>query len=186
MKDEKLGNLIKSIRKKNKMTLKQISEKTGLSISFLSQVERSKSLVTLASLKKISEALGVSPSCFFEANFFDPSSSIIRNQDQEASKDLKFCLKNLTGNIQNPIFEPILATLYPGEENRKPYIHNGQEFIYILEGMLTVILNNKKFELHPGDSMHINSSEPHTWFNETNNIVKLLLITAPPKPGGMD
>lgn len=62
---EKIGERIKSIRKEKKMTLKQISEKTNLSISFLSQVEHSKCSITLESLMKISEVLDVNPSFFF-------------------------------------------------------------------------------------------------------------------------
>lgn len=60
-----IGAKIKSLRKERKLTLKQIADQTNLSISFLSQVERSKSSITLESLKKISEALGVNPSYFF-------------------------------------------------------------------------------------------------------------------------
>lgn len=62
-----IGVKIKSLRKERKLTLKQIADQTNLSISFLSQVERSKSSITLESLKKISEALGVNPSYFFQS-----------------------------------------------------------------------------------------------------------------------
>lgn len=60
-----IGFSIKKLRKNKKMTLKDVSEKTNLSISFLSQVERSICSVTLESLRKISEALEVSPTYFF-------------------------------------------------------------------------------------------------------------------------
>ncbi|WNS75743.1 cupin domain-containing protein [Bacillus sp. DTU_2020_1000418_1_SI_GHA_SEK_038] len=179
MDNKKLGNRVKSIRKNNKMTLKQVSEKTGLSISFLSQVERSKSSATLSSIRKISEALGVNLSDFFQTDC-DPKSGIIKKEDhkEHRSDEVNFTFTNLSG-ITNPIFEPILATLYPGDKNISPYTHNGQEFIYILEGTLSVILDNKEYSLRPGDSIHIESTTPHIWYNDTEQIVKLLLITSP-------
>lgn len=182
MSNEKLGNRVKSIRKRNKMTLKQVSEKTGLSISFLSQVERSKSSATLSSIRKISEALGVNLSGLFQ-NEYEPKSEIIKKEDHQEhrSEEINFTFTNLSGSIPNPIFEPILATLYPGDKNISPYTHNGQEFIYVLEGVLTVILDNKEYNLYPEDSIHIESTKPHIWFNDTQEVVKLLLVTAPVK-----
>ena len=63
-----IGVRLKEIRKEKKMTLKDLAEGAGVSISFLSQVERGKSSVTLESLRKISEVLGVNPSTFFPSN----------------------------------------------------------------------------------------------------------------------
>ena len=60
-----IGSRLKELRKQQKMTLKELAEGAGVSISFLSQVERGKSSVTLESLRKISEVLGVNPSVFF-------------------------------------------------------------------------------------------------------------------------
>src|SRR5690625_7145470 len=61
-----IGKQIKKLRLEREMTLKDVSEKTGLSIGFLSQVERGKSSITLQSISKISDALEVSRSYFFE------------------------------------------------------------------------------------------------------------------------
>ena len=60
-----VGITLKSLRKERKLTLKDLAAETGVSISFLSQVERGKSSVTLESLKKIADALSVNPSVFF-------------------------------------------------------------------------------------------------------------------------
>ena len=64
MKDN-IGEIIKKLRLEHQLTLKEVAERTGLSISFLSQVERSKSSITLQSLSRIAEAFNVSRSYFF-------------------------------------------------------------------------------------------------------------------------
>ena len=177
--EEKLGIIIKSVRLKKKMKLKEVAQKSGLSISFISQVERSKSSVTMTSLRKISEALDVNVSYFFQNNY-TKSESIKRKQKNEKGNynDMEFSFSNLTGDMIEPIFEPIIATLFPGEKQRTPYTHRGQEFLYILEGTLTVILKGEKHLLNSGDSVHIESSSPHTWFNDSERPVKLLIVTA--------
>ncbi|WP_342513599.1 XRE family transcriptional regulator [Sporosarcina sp. FSL K6-1522] len=177
--DEKLGANIKDLRLMKRMTLSDVSKKSGLSISFLSQVERSKSSVTMTSLKKISEALGVNVSHFFQATATQ-SASITRKEDRKELnyRDMSFSFANLGGDFQNPIFEPIIATLLPGETQKKPYSHKGQEFLYVLEGTLTVILNNEEQLLYPGDSLHIESTNPHAWFNASEGPVKLLIVVA--------
>lgn len=175
----KLGENIKRLRLDKRMTLKEVSNRSGLSISFLSQVERSISSVTMTSLKKISEALGVSVSYFFQSNQ-DGASSILRksNRVELNSQDMAFKFSNLSGGIPNPIFEPIIATLMPGETQRKPYSHLGQEFLYVLKGVLTVNLDEKEYKLMTGDSLHIDSTTPHTWYNNSTEAVELLIVTA--------
>ncbi|WP_410983994.1 helix-turn-helix domain-containing protein [Bacillus cereus] len=179
--DENIGNKIKTLRLEKRMTLKQISEKTNLSISFISQVERSKSSITLESLKKISEALHVSPSYFFAAEQKTNTSIIRRGQQNEEHVNYShFVYTNLSGGVSNPHFEPILVTLHPGEKKGDPYSHNGQEFVFVLEGVLTILLENEEYDLHPGDSIHMESATPHNWFNHMEKPAKFLFVSSPP------
>ncbi|MBM7553525.1 helix-turn-helix domain-containing protein [Thalassobacillus pellis] len=178
MKD-KIGKEIKDLRKQNRLTLKQVSEKTGLSISFLSQVERSKSSVTLESLKKISEVLGVNPSHFFPSG---PNSAVKRNTVKDKLAPISnFIYKDLSGEFEKPLFTPILVTLNPGDNNGKPITHEGQEFLYVLQGKLTVLIEEEEHVLNPHDCIHFDSTVPHDWFNRTDEIVKFLCIS--PNPG---
>ncbi|KEK24617.1 helix-turn-helix domain-containing protein [Bacillus gaemokensis] len=179
--DDNIGRKIKALRLEKRMTLKQVSEKTNLSISFISQVERSKSSITLESLKKISEALHVSPSCFFPDTKKKAKSLVRRGaQNEEHVNYSKFVYTNLSGNVSNPHFEPILVTLHSGEEKGNPYSHTGQEFVFVLEGALTIMLESEEYELHPGDSIHLESSTPHNWFNHTEKPAKFLFVSSTP------
>lgn len=177
--ENKIGNKIKALRKSKKLTLKEVSEQTDLSISFLSQVERKKSSLTLESLKKISEVLGVNPSFFFSEEEDNPTSPVIRGIINE--KDLSFThfvYKDLSGHISGLPFSPILVVLNPGENNGKPFSHNGVEFLFVLEGTLTVQVSEEEYELHPHDSTIINSRDLHYWLNKTDKVVKFLCVSS--------
>ncbi|WP_307891942.1 helix-turn-helix domain-containing protein [Bacillus swezeyi] len=176
--DSDLGNLIKRLRKEKKMTLKEVSEKTGLSISFLSQVERSLCSITLLSLRKISEALGVSPSYFFPDTIQIDKDMIRRATDRQIEHKTSFTYSDLSGNVSNPLFVPILVTLLPGDKKGTPFSHEGQEFIYVIEGTMTIIFDDVEYDLFPGDSIHIESTKPHNWFNKTDKPANFLFISA--------
>ncbi|UOQ92324.1 XRE family transcriptional regulator [Halobacillus shinanisalinarum] len=174
-----IGSQIKDLRKQKRLTLKQVSEKTNLSISFLSQVERLKSSVTLESLKKISEVLDVNPSYFFPS---ESKASIKRDILSEEDIPINpFIYKDLSGDFEQQLFTPILVTLKPGDNNGNPLSHKGQEFLYVLEGVLIVLIEGEEHKLHPKDCIHFDSTVQHYWFNRTNSVVKFLCISTNPK-----
>ncbi|MGM7719308.1 helix-turn-helix domain-containing protein [Metabacillus sp. Hm71] len=179
--DDSIGIKIKELRKERRLTLKQISEKTNLSISFLSQVERLKSSVTLESLKKISEALDVNPSYFFSNPVKKTTPMIIRNSLRDLNdRTNSFIYKDLVVNIENPLFTPLLVMLKPGENRGNSYSHKGQEFLYVLEGTLTVLIDDEEQNLHPFDCIYLDSTTPHNWMNHTDSDVKFLCISSNP------
>src|SRR5699024_11398087 len=95
-----IGKKIKDLRIEKRFTLKELAEKTGLSASFLSQVERSKSSITLQSLSKISDAFDVSRSYFFSDEDNETygvfRSNLEHNLDFHKSS---FVYQSLLGNI---------------------------------------------------------------------------------------
>jgi len=65
------------------------------------------------------------------------------------------------------------------EENLNTYQHEGEEFIYVLEGIITLFINDEKQYLYPGDSAHFKSSINHNYANYTNKICKILVASVP-------
>ena len=178
--DKKIGEKIKLLRKEKNLTLKDIAEKTDLSISFLSQVERLKSSLTLESLKKISEVLQVNPSYFFSTGTDQQTSpKVIRGIDSDEQLTVnQFIYKDLSGNQSNLGFNPILVILNPGENKGSPFSHFGNEFLYVLDGTLTVQINNEEYQLNKNDSIIIEASSPHYWLNLTDSVVNFLCISS--------
>jgi len=160
-----IGVRLKEIRKEKKMTLKELAEGAGVSISFLSQVERGKSSVTLESLRKISEVLGVNPSIFFSSN-------------TEPVSEPSFHYQDLTQQVPNPDFHPILVTLPPHQSDGQPFSHSGHEFVYVIEGTLTLQIGTKIIELQQGESWFFSASEMHYWYNRTDQTISFLVVSS--------
>lgn len=173
--EEKLGGLVKEIRKKQKMTLKTLAKETGLSISFLSQLERGKSSATLNSLKKISLALDVSPGIFFKDNRDDLDSASDAMKLMKAT-NVQFSYEDLSGIIENPAFTPMFIKLKPGSNEGEPFSHEGQEFLYVLKGTLTLKIDEEIYTLQTHESFMFDSNKNHYWYNYTKEDVHFLCI----------
>ena len=77
---------------------------------------------------------------------------------------------------------PRLYTLLPpaGEEEvLEMYSHKGEEFLFVLEGTITLYLEDRKYIMYPGDSIHFNSSKKHNWTNKTARIARILTVNSP-------
>lgn len=78
-----------------------------------------------------------------------------------------------------PRLVEIMPPLPEEKETLELYNHTGEEFIYILEGILTMNIDGITYQLYPGDSVHIPSCIPHNWSNKTNHITKILTVHSP-------
>jgi transcriptional regulator with XRE-family HTH domain len=177
-----IGNKIKKLRNQRKLTLKDLSGGTNLSIGFLSQLERGLTSIATDSLDKIAEFLDVELSYFF----MKPKTSkkaVLRSYEKEVFNICTSgCIQyNLSNDLKNKEMIPRLIEILPNntDEDIQTYIHDGEEFIYVLEGTLTLFLNDEEYELYPGDSIHYSSSTTHNWANYTNKMVKLVVVATP-------
>ncbi|WP_414053287.1 helix-turn-helix domain-containing protein [Macrococcus equi] len=163
-----IGEKIREIRKKQNKTLKYISEETGVSIAFLSQLETNKCSATMASLRKIADALEVHPSYFFH-------STTIENITDPTELTKSFTYQNLSNGIPGA-FTPIRVILKPGASQNDSSQHAGVEFIYCLRGTLTLTVGTERLELQPGASYMFEAHEPHYWYNFTDDEVEFLVV----------
>jgi len=177
-----IGQKIKELRTARKMTLKELSEKTGLSGGFLSQVERGLSSLGLVSMKSIADTLGVDLSHFFVTVDNCPC-SVMRSYEQKVFRvDEADCtFASLAGPLEDKKLDPMIVTIPPDQspEQIVAYSHPGEEFVYVLEGTLTAFIGEKEYRLYPGDSLHVSCLTPHNWGNFTNKIVKILTVVTP-------
>jgi transcriptional regulator with XRE-family HTH domain len=179
---KEIGEKINQVRTSKGLTLKDLSEKTNLSVSFLSQAENGLTSIAIMSLKNIAEALDKDLTYFFDQpkNHRD---MIVRSHEQEILRidESKLIHFNLGSDFPNKRFDPMLVNILPSKtmEEIIPYTHEGEEFIYVLEGICTIFINDRTYELYPGDSAHIPSTLPHNWGNLTTKMVKILAINSP-------
>lgn len=162
----KLGNKIKKIRKKRKMTIKELAEKSDLSVGMISQIERDKIGLSVTSLWKISQALGVSIGSFFTEEL-SKSRFIVRKNERKklqlanSTAIYELLTPDLSWNI-----EFLRVIIEPGESNdNKKISHKGEEVGIVLQGKLLVKWGNEEFILEEGDSIRLDSTVPHRYIN---------------------
>lgn len=175
-----IGHKVKNLRLKKEMTLKELSERSGLSTAYLSQFERGLSPINVDTLVIVAAALDVDLYYFIGP----PQSSgkpIVHKHERTVHLIEKDCYVHyaLSGIENESAFVPRLVDLYPSneaEQMRPAYPHQGEEFVYVLRGTLELWVDNQQFFLKEGDSAHYVSSLPHKWLNPTNSMVQLLTI----------
>lgn len=177
-----VGKKIKELRTNNSMTLKDLSEKTGLSTGFLSQLERGLTTIAIDSLQNIAEELNVDLSYFFTTQK-NQDEIILRSYERQLSEIInpQFIHFHLSNDLSNKDLLPRLIEIFPMERTEviKGYPHKGEEFVYVLEGVLTLIIDNQEHIMYPGDSAHYVSSTMHNWANYTNKTLKILSVHTP-------
>lgn len=177
-----IGPKINQLRTEKNMTLKDLAEKCDLSIAFISQIERGLASPAIISLNAIAEALDVDLSYFFSMPKKELS-IITRSYEQKPFmvKNSNYIYSELSEHFEGRSIDVLLITILPGKEEDYPAanIHAGEEFVYVLEGIVTLVYDDKKYELYPGDCAHYSPGLPHTWQNSTNKSVKLLSVNTP-------
>lgn len=176
-----IGSKIKELRTAKKMTLKELSEKTNLSTGFLSQLERGLTSIATDSLLNIAEALDVELSYFLLPTRKRRERHIQKCYEKEIYKIDNGTYINyiLSNNPDDKIMLPRLIEILPcnSDENLITYNHDGEEFIYVLEGIVTIFINDEKQCLYPGDSAHFKSNIQHNYTNYTNKTCKILQVS---------
>jgi len=177
------GKTIKELRVERDLTLRALAELSGCSTSFLSQVERDLISPTVASLKKIADALGVTMTRFFQKDDSDKNSVYVRKNERvrfasQASKVVYESLKPLEANsVLEPLYHILEEGAYSGDDNN---IHVGEEFVIVLKGQLEITLDGDVFVLDEGDSAVYNSNIPHRWRNSFSGRTEVLWVNTPP------
>ena len=177
---EDIHTKIKTLRLQKELTLKELSEVTGLSLSFLSQIERGASSLSITSLKKVADALDVSMIHFFEEEKIQQN-FLLRTNEQ---KDFKMngtaqIYRRLAGTFHDRKLEPLRVTLPPRLKEEHSYSHAGEEFYYVLQGEIIFHLNGGVHHLLEGDTIHFPSELLHSWENPTNAETIILTVTTP-------
>lgn len=177
-----VGKKIKHLRSTKHMTLKELSEKTNLSIGFLSQVERGLTTLAIASLESIAEALDVDLSYFFSLTK-KSGKRVMRSYEKEIFRieNDQYIDYHLSRQLHDMDMLPRFQEILPSKPDSEitSYQHPGEEFIYVLEGVLTVMIDNQQYDMYPGDSMHFKSNAVHNWTNYSNKVVRILTVNTP-------
>lgn len=160
-------------RKELKLTLKDVAEKSGLSFSFISQIERGQTMPSLTSLVALSRALDSSINLFLDQPAGDAAETRHNKRVPYAIGPNSATYERLSTKFPGSVLSSALITEPPGRRT-EPMRHEGEEFIFMVEGALTVEVEGTVYVLEQGDSLHYASTRTHTTWNHTDRIAVML------------
>ena len=178
-----IGERIKKKRNEKGFSLRELAGKVDLSASFLSQIEQGKASPSIENLKKIANYLEVKVSYLIEEEDESLGSFHIKKEDRKyvESIDSKTSIALLTSSKIEKNMEPIMYEIKPGGESGRGFFnHNGEEFIYIIEGTLDIYIEDQLTTLNEGDSFYFKSSLNHRFKNNGKKLTKAIWIVTPP------
>lgn len=175
-----IGEKIKALRLASELTQSELAARARLTKGFISQVERDQTSISLDSLLDILEALGVTITEFFgdigqSRVVFSPKERIIVT-DKEIQK-----FEILIPGSTNNLMDPIMMGMAPGESLPASGPHAGEEFGYVLSGVLTLTVGKKVFKISPRHCFYFEADQSHQFFNRGKVTTNFLWITAPPQ-----
>ena len=168
-----LGPLIRSRRRKMSITLQDLSDRSGVSVGYLSQVERDNATPTLGTLAQIAQALGVGVDYFIATP--RPADALT-----QADARMRFSIDG-----SSIVYERIGAE-FPGSQmssfilhvpdgfRSETMQHEGEEIVYVLEGNVVQVLEGEEFRMMPGDSLHYRGNRAHAWYNDSGAPARIL------------
>lgn len=177
-----IGNTLQTIRRAKRMSLTELSQKSGVQMATLSRIENMKMVGTLESHINIAKALGVDVTDLYKnidkeqasVDFGGSSATDVFTHSDQASVEI------LTKNILNKKMMPALIRIEPNGKTNKEQNKNGSEkFIFLLEGAVEVIIGEQKFNLHKNNTLYFNAALPHQFINQGKSAVKILCIVTP-------
>ncbi len=172
-----IGGQLRQLRTKQRLSLAQVAEAVGISVGFLSALERSQMSGSVGTLRKLARFYKTSILDFFEAT--EGSSRQVRPGQRkvlEAGPGVRMELLAWG----NTVMEPHLFRVAPQAESGDSYAHEGEEFLYILRGELDITLHDEEYRLRHGDSFYFESATPHRWKNPGRAETWILWVNTPP------
>jgi DNA-binding transcriptional MerR regulator/uncharacterized RmlC-like cupin family protein len=172
-----IGSHLRQLRAKQKLSLAQVARAVGISVGFLSALERSQMSGSVGTLRKLAR--------FYKTNildFFDATGASTR-QVRPAQRKVLDAGPGVRMELLawgNTVMEPHLFRVAPEAGSGDSYTHEGEEFLYVLRGELLITLEKEEYLLKTGDSFYFESATPHHWRNPGRAETLLLWVNTPP------
>lgn len=177
---ERMGQTIREIRHRRKLTLVQLAERTELSHSFLSQVERGLAQPSMDSLHRIAQALGTTQDQLIAGGGEHGPPVAMLRRGAGLPIPMSDRSRDTTGEARQLLSGP--GGFFPtefvglGNEFGEFYEHDGNEFLYVAQGTVEVDLGDATYVLEPGDCLRYPGSQPHRWRGMGRARTRVLMI----------
>ncbi len=173
-----LGKKIKQMRNQKGLTQEELADRCELTKGYISQLENNLNSPSIATLTDILSALGSDLSEFFRE---EKEEKVVFTKNEFIEKDSEgVCLNWLIPNAQKNMMEPILVELTEETATPLDIPHEGEEFGYVLEGKVAIVLGNTHHVCKKGEAFYYEASKPHYIVNKGKSKARFLWISTPP------
>ncbi len=176
---ESFGTKVRKMRESQDWTLESLAEATGESADFLDKVERDEMTPPVGFLLRLAGALKIDPSTFLRTE----EKTLLRDIREQAfvkrTKDYSY--KTLSPGAESDHLRAFMITIEP-KQIHKPvaYKHEGEEFVFVMEGELQLTIGNKTHHLKREESFHFNSNTPHKLKSMSDEPTRCIVVLYTP------
>ena len=172
-----VGGRLRQLRLKKGSSLAIVADAVGVSVGFLSAIERSQMTASVSTLRRLARYYKTNILDFYDTT--EPNKHLVRPKGRkvlEAGPGVRMELLAWG----NTVMEPHLFCIAPGAGSGESYTHVGEEFLFVLKGELQIHLRGEKYSLRSGDSFYFESAVPHQWSNPGRSESWILWVNTPP------
>jgi transcriptional regulator with XRE-family HTH domain len=185
----RIGEKLRKLRLRKKISLSDLGRHTGLSPSMISQLETGKLTPTLPTLTRIAIVFDVALEHFFSEGAGKRVFATVRRAERlrfperAGSPDPAYFFECLAFAAREKAMEAYLAEFPMRERYSEPHTHPGSELVYVIEGDLRIRLidTDEEERLAAGDSTFFDASQPHTYLGAAEGGTKAIIVTHPPR-----
>jgi transcriptional regulator with XRE-family HTH domain len=182
--DYRIGARIRGLRLKKKIGLVDLGKHTGLSAALLSKIERGRLFPTLPTLLRIALVFGVGLEYFFAGAREKPLVAITRKSqrvelpERPGAREAAYRFASLDYPATERRFNCYLAEFFPvASEKLRSHDHAGVEFIYVINGTLSVHMNGEEHVLEAGDAIYFDATIPHAYQRSGGRVCSAVVVT---------
>lgn len=172
-----IAHRLLQLRREHNLTLAAVAERTGVSVSFLSSLERGYANPSVATLQELARCYKTNVLSFFAEK--DDSRRLVRARDRKVLEPNPGVQMELLA-FGKKVMEPHLFRISPGAASGGSYSHEGEEFLYVLQGKLGVWIDEiDHYVLEAGDSLYFESAQAHRWQSLSEKKTLVLWVNTP-------
>lgn len=182
-KEINVGSIIKDIRTKKGIMLKEVAEKCGISSSMLSQIEKGNANPSLNTIREIANVLEVPLFKFFlEPEQSENSIAVLKKEDRKIITTKNIVYELLSPDVPTGIeYMKMVLKKNGSETSEEPKAHKGEEVAVLLRGKVRITIENNYRDMKQGDSVYIPASKPHKWTNIGDEEAVVMFAVTPPE-----
>jgi len=172
-----IGPQLRRLRTQRGRSLAEVAAAAGISVGFLSALERSQMSASVGTLRRLARYYRTNILDFFDAT--EMNTRLVRPPKRKVLDAGPGVRMELLA-WGNKVMEPHLFRIAPQADSGESYTHEGEEFLFVLRGELQIALDGEEYHLKRGDSFYFESATPHHWKNPGRTEAWLLWVNTPP------